>query len=105
MNPSAINTIQDAIPLMIAALINRDLVTVNALLDKFPRLIDMRDRTGRNLLMLASYLSDASIVNYFLSFYVILDQKLDPNATDNDGLNAYDWAVLGGNELARSLLS
>ena len=105
MNPSAVKSIQDAIPVMISALVNNDLMAVNSLLDKFPRLIDMRDRSGRNLLMLSCYLSNPSMVNYFLSFYVIASHKLDPNAIDNDGLNAYDWAVLGGNEFARSLMS
>jgi hypothetical protein len=29
---------------------------------------------------------------------------LDPELVDEDGLNAYDWAVLGGNDFARSLI-
>jgi ankyrin repeat protein len=105
MNPSAVKSIRDAIPVMIASLTENNLFVVNALLDKFPRLIEMRDTSGRNLLMLACYLSDPSIVNYFLSFYVIANQRLDPNAVDDDGLNAHDWAVLGGNEFARSLMA
>lgn len=100
-----VNNIQDAIPVMISAVISGDLVVVNALLDKFPRLIELKDKRGRTLLMMAAYLSDPSMVNYFISFYVIANQKMDPNVVDDDGLNAYDWSVLSGNEFARSLIS
>lgn len=100
-----VNNIQDAIPVMISSVISSDLVMVNALLDKFPRLIELKDRQGRTLLMMAAYLGDPSMVNYFISFFVIASQRLDPNAVDHDGLNAYDWSVLSGNEFARSLLS
>lgn len=99
-----VNNIQDAIPVLIRAVIESDLVIVNALLDKFPQLIDLRDKRGRTLLMMAAYLADPSMVNYFVSFYVLANPKLNPNTVDEDGLNAYDWSVLSGNEFARSLL-
>ena len=34
----------------------------------------------------------------------IANPIIDPNVEDEDGLNAHDWAVLGGNEFSRSLL-
>ena len=99
-----VNNIQDAIPVLISAIIHGDLMTINALLERFPPLIELKDRRGRTLLMMASYLGDPSVINYFISFYVVTNPKLDPNAVDQDGLNAYDWSVLSGNEFARSLL-
>jgi ankyrin repeat protein len=99
-----ITNIQDAIPVLIKAIISADLTTVNALLDQFPPLIDLRDKRGRTLLMMVAYLSDPSMINYFVSFYVLANPKLDPNAVDQDGLNAYDWSVLSDNEFAQSLL-
>lgn len=100
-----INSVQDAIPVMIAAIIHGDVTTVNALLDKFPVLIDLKDKSGRNLIMMAAYSGDPGIVNYLVSFYVLATPQLDITAVDGNGLNAYDWAVLGGNEFARSLIS
>ncbi len=99
-----VNSIQEAIPVLVMAVVNGDLPTVNALLDKFPKLADLRDKRGRTLLMMAAYLSDPSIMNYLVSFYVIANPIIDPNVEDEDGLNAHDWAVLGGNEFSRSLL-
>ena len=99
-----VNSIQEAIPVLVVAVVNGDLPMVNTLLDKFPRLIELRDKRGRTLLMMAAYLSDPSIMNYLVSFYIIANPLIDPNVTDEDGLNAYDWAVLGGNEFNRSLL-
>ncbi len=99
-----VNNVQDAIPLLIKAIINADLTVVNALLEQFPQLIYLRDKRGRTLLMMAAYLSDPSMINYFVSFYVVANPELDPNAVDEDGLNAYDWSVFSENEFARSLL-
>jgi ankyrin repeat protein len=100
-----VNNIQEAIPLMINAIVSSDLVLMNALLDKFPKLIAMRNKSGHNLLMMAAYYSQPNIVNYLISFYVIANPMIDPEEKDNDELTAYDWAVLAGNEFARSLLS
>lgn len=100
-----VNNIQDAIPVLIGAVIHGDLVTVNALLDRFPALIELRDKRGRNLLMMSAYLSDSGMINYFVSYFVLINRKLNPNAVDEDGLNAMDWAILGGNEFALSLLT
>jgi len=99
-----VNSIQEAIPVLILAVVNGDLSTINTLLDRFPRLIELRDKRGRTLLMMAAYLSDPTIMNYLVSFYVIANPSLDPNVEDEEGLNAHDWAVLGGNEFNRSLL-
>ena len=49
-----VNNIQEAIPVLIGAVIHGDLVTVNALLDRFPALIELRDKRGRNLLMMSA---------------------------------------------------
>jgi ankyrin repeat protein len=100
-----VNNIQEAIPLMISATINSDLVLMNALLDKFPKLIVMRNKRGHNLLMMAAYYSQPHIMNYLISLYVIANPMINPNDKDNDELTAYDWAVLAGNEFARSILS
>lgn len=99
-----VNTINEAIPVLVVSVMQSDLPMVNALLDKFPKLIELRDKRGRTLLMMAAYLGDPSVINYLVSFFIIANPKLDPNAEDEDGLSAHDWAVLGGNEFARSLL-
>jgi len=99
-----VNNIQEAIPVLVLAVARGDLPTLNTLLDKFPKLIELRDRRGRTLLMMAAYLSDPAVINYLISFYVIANPIMDPNVEDEDGFNAHDWAVLGGNEFSRSLL-
>lgn len=100
-----VNTLKEAIPVMIEALVSGDLVLVDNLLVKYPRLIELRDKQGRTLLMIVAYLGSPGIVNYFISFHVIATQNIDIEAVDDDELNAYDWAVLGGNEFAVSLIS
>jgi len=100
-----VNNIQEAIPLMIKSVVTSDLVLMNTLLDKFPKLITMKNKSGHNLLMLAAYYSHPNIINYLISFHVIANPSIDPDEKDNDELTAYDWAVLSGNEFARSLLS
>lgn len=46
-----------------------------------------------------------NVISYLISFYVVAQDKLDILEVDDDGLNAYDWAVISGNEFARSLIS
>jgi ankyrin repeat protein len=99
-----VNSITEAIPKLIMALFSGDLPMVGVLLDTFPRLLELRDRRGRTLLMMAAYIGNPTIINYLISFYVIANPILDPNVEDEDGLNAHDWAVLGGSEFSRSLL-
>ena len=99
------NNIQEAIPMMISAVVSSDLIMLNALLDKFPKLIALKNKQDQNLLMLAAYFSEPSVFNYLVSVFVIANPCLDPEEVDNDNLTAYDWAVLGGNEFACSLLS
>jgi len=91
--------------MMISSVVSSDLVMLNALLDKFPRLLTIKNKQGQNLLMLAAYYSQPSIFNYLVSVFVIANPCLDPDEVDNEDLTAYDWAVLGGNEFACSLLS
>jgi ankyrin repeat protein len=113
-----VNNIQEAIPLFISSLISDNLIAVNNLLDRFPKLINLKDKRNRNVLMMAIYgkplhskmsvaenAQNHNVVSYLLSFYVMAQDKLDINHVDDDGLNAYDWAVLSGNEFARSLIS
>ena len=100
-----INNIEDAIPVFISAIVGDNLFAVNALLDKFPKLIELKDKRSRNVLMVACYAGKPTIVSYLISFYVIANPMLDPDTVDEDGLNAHDWAVLGGNDFARSLIS
>jgi ankyrin repeat protein len=100
-----INNIEDAIPVFISAVVTDNLFAVNALLDKFPKLIELKDKRNRNVLMVACYAGKPTIVSYLISFYVIANPMLDPDVPDDDGLNAYDWAVLGGNDFARSLIA
>lgn len=117
-------TIQQAIPVFIKAVILDDLVAVNKLLDAYPKLVQLKDSRDRNILMMAIYGiphtvkkliptskgfqtagSTHNVLNYLISFYVIANDVLDIDAVDADGLNAYDWAVLAGNEFAISLLN
>lgn len=99
-----VNNIQEAIPVLIQAVVTSDLVLANTLLDRFPQLIGIRDKQDRNLLMMACYYSNPNMVSYLVSFHVITTQNIDPTVLDKDELSAYDWAVLSGNEFARSLL-
>lgn len=113
-----VNNIQQAIPMFIGALLSDDLISVNSLLDRFPKLIHLKDKRNRNVLMMAIYgkpmhsktratenAQNHNIISYLISFYVVAYDKLDLYHEDDDGLNAYDWAVLSGNEFARSLIS
>jgi len=100
-----INNIQEAIPLMIKSVVTNDLVLMNTLLDRFPKLIALQNKRGHNLLMLAAYYSHPNILNYLISFHVIANPSINPDEKDNDDFTAYDWAVWSGNEFARSLLS
>ena len=100
-----VNNIKEAVPFVIGALLGEDLVLVNALLDKFPRLLELKDKSNRNILMMAAYSSKPNIMSYLIAFHVIANPNLDPEAVDDEELTAYDWAVLGGNEFARSLIT
>ena len=113
-----VNNIQQAIPMFIGALLSDDIISVNTLLDKFPKLIHLKDKRNRNVLMMAIYgkphhskskatenAQNHNIISYLISFYVVAYDKLNLYDEDDDGLNAYDWAVLSGNEFARSLIS
>lgn len=113
-----VNNIQQAIPMFIGALLSDDLISLNRLLDKFPKLIHLKDKRNRNVLMMAIYgkplhaknnivenSQNHNTISYLISFYVVAYDKLDIYQEDDDGLNAYDWAVLSGNEFARSLIS
>jgi len=99
-----VSNIKEAVPLFIGALLGEDLVLLNRLLDRFPRLLELKDKGNRNILMMAAYYSKPNIVSYLIAFHVIANPTLDPEAVDDDELTAYDWAVLGGNEFARSLI-
>ena len=72
-----VNTLKEAIPVMIEALVRGDLDLVDNLLVKYPRLIELRDKQGRTLLMIVAYLGSPGIVNYFISFHVIAAQYVD----------------------------
>lgn len=113
-----VNNIQEAIPLFISGLLSDNLIAINNLLDRFPKLIHLKDKRNRNVLMMAIYgkpmhakagvLENAqnhNVISYLISFYVVAQDKLNINHVDDDGLNAYDWAVLSGNEFARSLIA
>jgi len=117
-----VNNIQEAIPVFINALLNDNLLMVNSLLEKFPKLIQLKDKRNRNVLMMAIYgkpqvyvpgkegfilnpAQNHNVISYLISFYVIANAKLDLEQEDDDGINAYDWAVLAGNDFARSLIS
>ena len=89
---------------MVRTLVDGDLVTANMLLERFPKLLSLRDKQGRNLLMHAAYYGDPNILSYLVSFYVIANPVLDPAAVDNEGFTAYDWAVLGNNGFGASLI-
>lgn len=123
MLPS-VNNIQEAIPVFINALLTDNLLAVNNLLDKFPKLILLKDKRNRNVLMMTVYgrpiafpknndqapvyvdtAQNHNVISYLVSFYVIANPKIDINHQDDDGLTAYDWAVLGGNDFAVSLLT
>jgi len=126
MRPS-VHNVQEAIPVFIAALLSDNVFLVNNLLDKFPKLIQLKDKRNRNVLMMAVYGKPAipkdnqvnvqlsalalepsknhNVISYLISFYVIASPKLDIYQEDEDGFTAYDWAVLGGNEFAVSLIS
>lgn len=98
------NKIQEAIPLLVQAIVGSNIQQANLLIDRFPRLLEIKDKGGRSLFMMAAYLSDANMINYMVSFYVLNDHRIDLHEVDNDGLNAYDWAVLGNNEFARRVI-
>lgn len=113
-----VNNIQQAIPLFISGLLSDNLIAINNLLDRFPKLIHLKDKRNRNVLMMAIYgkpmhakigaidnAQNHNVISYLISFYVVAQDKLDINHVDDDGLNAYDWAVLSGNEFARSLIA
>jgi hypothetical protein len=113
-----VNNIQEAIPLFIGALLSDNLIAINNLLDRFPKLIHLKDKKNRNVLMMAIYgkpihaktrvtenAQNHNVISYLISFFVVAQGKLDIEHEDDDGLNAYDWAVLSGNEFARSLIS
>ena len=98
------NKIQEAIPLLVQAIVGSNIQQANLLIDKFPRLLDIKDKGGRSLFMMAAYLSDSNKINYMASFYIINDPRINIHEVDYDGLNAYDWAVLGNNEFARRVI-
>ena len=98
------NKIQEAIPLLVQAIVHSNIEQANVLIERFPRLTEIKDKGGRSLFMMVAYLSDPNMINYMVSFYVINDPRIDLNEVDNDGLNAYDWAVLGNNEFARRVI-
>lgn len=113
-----VNNIQQAIPLFISGLLSDNLIAINNLLDRFPKLIHLKDKRNRNVLMMAIYgkplhaktgtvenAQNHNVISYLISFYVVAQNKIDLNDIDDDGLNAYDWAVLSGNEFARSLIA
>lgn len=97
--------INDYVPRFVEAVLAGDLQTVDALIDKFPRLLKIRDKSGRNLLMMAAYKGDPHMMNYLVAFHVMQSDTLDIEAEDSEGLTAFDWAVLGGSEFAQSLLT
>lgn len=121
----SVHNIQEAIPVFITALLTDNVFLVNNLLDKFPKLILLKDKRNRNVLMMSVYgkpsvmpkddtvhmsiipetSKNHNVISYLISFYVIANPKLDVHHQDDDGLTAYDWAVLGGNEFAVSLIS
>jgi ankyrin repeat protein len=104
-DPMSIKNIQEAIPAMVRTLMYGDLVGANMLLNRFPRLLSLKDRQGRTLLMHAAYHGDPAILTYLVSFHVIASRDLDPSAEDKEGLTAYDWAVLGNNGFGANLLA
>lgn len=117
-----VNNIQEAIPIFVKALVTDNVLAVNGLLEKFPKLILLKDKRNRNILMMAIYgpplpfvtgqenlptvrFYNQTVISYLISFYVIASPKINLNDEDDDGLNAYDWAVLSGNEFAISLMN
>ena len=100
-----IKNIQEAIPAMVRTLVEGALVGANMLLNRFPRLLSLKDKQGRTLLMHAAYHGDPAVLTYLISFHVIASRDLDPSAEDHDGLTAYDWAVLGNNGFGANLLA
>jgi len=100
-----IKSAQEAIPVMVRTLVDGDLVMANMLLGRFPKLLSLKDKHGRTLLMHAAYFGDPAMLTYLVSFHVIASPDLDPSSEDNDGLTAYDWAVLGNNGFGADLLT
>ena len=66
---------------------------------KFPGLVDMRDEQGKSVLIYAAYGKGHALLRYLLS-----SPDVDPKAVDNEGLNAFDWAILSGNESGSTLI-
>ena len=104
MSPKSIKSV---IPSLVSSLLLGDLITLNGLLDQFPKLINIKDPQGRNILMKAAYsgATQPHIISYLIAFYVIANPIIKLDAMDDNGFTAYDWAVLGNNGFAVSLIS
>lgn len=105
MKTTVIKNIRDAVPVFAQAIAEGHVLAMHRLLQVYPRLIYVCDNNKRNALMLAAFSQSPAAFPYLFSNYVLLDTVFDLNDVDKDGLNAYDWAVLGANEIAMTCLA
>tara|TARA_Y100000310_G_scaffold323862_1_gene384889 strand:- start:1253 stop:1633 length:381 start_codon:yes stop_codon:yes gene_type:complete len=85
---------------LVKAIMDRNVKITTQLLENNISLTACADATNRTLLMYAAYSGANPIVKLFLDHNLI-----PPTVEDDNGLTAFDWAVLGGNPVASRMIS